>query len=139
MATPMKKWLCVICGLIYDEAKGWPSDGIAPGTRWEDVPDDWMCPDCFVGKSDFEMIAISETPAEEAAPVEIAKEDPIVIIGTGYAGYRLAEAIRQRKPEQPIVIFSSEDGADYSKPGLSNALARDKDADELITETALEI
>lgn len=139
MATPMKKWLCVICGLIYDEAKGWPSDGIAPGTRWEDVPDDWMCPDCFVGKSDFEMIAISETPVEEAAPVEIAKEDPIVIIGTGYAGYRLAEAIRQRKPEQPIVMFSSDDGADYSKPGLSNALARDKGADELITETALEI
>lgn len=135
----MKKWLCVICGLIYDEAKGWPSDGIAPGTRWEDVPDDWVCPDCFVGKSDFQMIEVTETTAEEAAPVAIVKEDPIVIIGSGYAGYRLAEAIRQRRPEQPITLFTADDGADYSKPGLSNALARDKDADALITETVLEI
>ncbi|ATP47521.1 rubredoxin [Pseudomonas sp. NPDC089554] len=54
----MKKWQCIVCGLIYDEAEGWPDDGIAPGTRWEDVPADWLCPDCGVGKSDFEMIAI---------------------------------------------------------------------------------
>jgi|LFRM01.1.fsa_nt_gb rubredoxin len=52
----MKKWQCVVCGFIYDEAQGWPEDGIAPGTRWEDVPADWECPDCGVGKDDFEMI-----------------------------------------------------------------------------------
>lgn len=135
----MKKWLCVICGLIYDEAKGWPSDGIAPGTRWEDVPQDWVCPDCFVGKSDFQMIEVTEQPVAEAVAAAITKEDPMVIIGTGYAGYRLAEAIRQRKPEQPIVLFTTDDGADYAKPGLSNALARGKDAEGLIAETALEI
>jgi rubredoxin len=56
--SPMKKWQCIVCGLIYDEAQGWPDDGIAPGTRWEDVPQDWLCPGCGVGKSDFEMIAI---------------------------------------------------------------------------------
>jgi len=54
----MKKWQCVVCGFIYDEAEGWPDDGIAPGTPWEDVPEDWLCPDCGVGKMDFEMIAI---------------------------------------------------------------------------------
>ena len=42
----MKKWQCVVCGLIYDEAKGWPEEGIEAGTRWEDVPEDWLCPDC---------------------------------------------------------------------------------------------
>ena len=52
----MNKWQCIVCGFIYDEAEGWPEDGIAPGTRWEDVPDDWECPDCGVGKDDFEMI-----------------------------------------------------------------------------------
>jgi rubredoxin len=52
----VKKWMCIVCGLIYDEAQGWPDDGIAPGTRWEDVPADWMCPECGVGKEDFEMI-----------------------------------------------------------------------------------
>lgn len=54
----MKKWQCIVCGFIYDEAEGWPDDGIAPGTAWEDVPADWQCPDCGVGKEDFEMISI---------------------------------------------------------------------------------
>ncbi|MBC54403.1 MAG: rubredoxin [Gammaproteobacteria bacterium] len=55
----MKKWQCIVCGLIYDEAEGWPDDGIAPGTVWADVPDDWMCPECGVGKEDFEMVELA--------------------------------------------------------------------------------
>ena len=54
----MKKWQCIICGFIYDEALGWPDEGIAPGTRWEDVPADWLCPDCGAAKADFEMIEL---------------------------------------------------------------------------------
>ena len=54
----MKKWECIICGFIYDEAEGWPDDGIAPGTRWADVADDWICPDCGASKEDFDMIEI---------------------------------------------------------------------------------
>ncbi len=62
-ATPegpatMNKWECVVCGFIYDEAAGMPEDGIAPGTRWEDIPDDWECPECGVNKSDFEMVPV---------------------------------------------------------------------------------
>lgn len=53
------KYICLICGLIYDEAEGWPEDGIEPGTRWEDVPENWFCPDCGAGKEDFEMVKIS--------------------------------------------------------------------------------
>ena len=44
--TPYRSWMCVVCGFIYEEANGLPDDGIAPGTRWEDVPDTWTCPDC---------------------------------------------------------------------------------------------
>lgn len=136
----MKKWLCVICGLIYDEAKGWPADGIAAGTSWEDVPDDWLCPDCGVGKSDFEMIEITGSSAADAVAETLTeKAAPIVIIGSGYAGYGLAEALRQRNAEQEILLFTADDGANYSKPGLSNALAREKSADELVTEGALEV
>jgi len=52
----MKKvYQCIVCGYIYDEAAGDPEHGIAPGTRWEDVPADWQCPDCGVAKADFEM------------------------------------------------------------------------------------
>ena len=54
----MKKWQCIICGFIYDEEKRIPEDGIPPATLWNDIPDDWMCPDCGVGKEDFEMYEI---------------------------------------------------------------------------------
>ena len=47
-----------MCGWIYDEALGVPEEGIAPGTAWEDVPEDWSCPVCGSSKEDFEMIEI---------------------------------------------------------------------------------
>lgn len=40
------RYMCLICGYIYDEALGSPDEGIAPGTRWEDVPINWTCPEC---------------------------------------------------------------------------------------------
>ncbi|MBF2755308.1 MAG: rubredoxin [Gammaproteobacteria bacterium AqS3] len=53
-----KKWECIVCGFIYDEAVGWPEDGIKAGTRWADVPEDWICPECSVGKEDFVMLEV---------------------------------------------------------------------------------
>ena len=41
-----RTWMCVVCGFIYNEAEGLPEEGIDPGTRWEDIPDTWTCPDC---------------------------------------------------------------------------------------------
>src|ERR1700739_3979370 len=54
-----KLFQCVQCGFEYDEALGWPEDGIAPGTRWDDIPEDWSCPDCGAAKSDFEMVEVA--------------------------------------------------------------------------------
>ena len=54
----MKKWMCMTCGFIYDEATGDPQSGLAPGTAWADVPESWTCPDCGTGKSDFEMVEL---------------------------------------------------------------------------------
>lgn len=53
-----KTWMCLICGWIYDEAAGLPDEGIAAGTRWEDVPLNWTCPECGARKEDFEMLAL---------------------------------------------------------------------------------
>ena len=50
-----QKYECVICGYIYEEV-GDPDDGIPAGTKWEDIPDDWTCPECGVSKFDFELI-----------------------------------------------------------------------------------
>jgi len=52
----MRQWMCVVCGYIYDEAAGDPEHGIPAGTPWEEVPEDWTCPECGVGKKDFEMV-----------------------------------------------------------------------------------
>lgn len=52
----MKKWACVVCGYIYDEAEGDPDHGIEPGVSFEDLPDDFVCPLCGVGKEEFEEI-----------------------------------------------------------------------------------
>jgi rubredoxin len=54
----MKTYQCLVCGFIYDEAAGMPDHGIAAGTPWEAVPEDWLCPDCGVGKADFEMVEL---------------------------------------------------------------------------------
>lgn len=50
----MKKWICVICGYIYDPAVGSPEMGLPPGTDFADLPDDWTCPECGSPKSSFE-------------------------------------------------------------------------------------
>ena len=129
----MSKWECIVCGLVYDEAKGWPDDGIAPGTKWEDVPEDWLCPDCGVGKEDFELI--EEAPVEQVPhheePVADTVHAPVVILGTGLAGYGLAKEFRKHDSETPLILITSDDGRSYSKPMLSTGYTRDQDADAL--------
>ncbi|AVO43217.1 rubredoxin [Simplicispira suum] len=53
-----KTWMCLICGWLYEEVKGYPEEGIPAGTPWEQVPDSWLCPECGAGKQDFEMVQI---------------------------------------------------------------------------------
>ncbi len=56
MAEGYRKFVCVVCGYIYDEAEGDPDGGLPPGTRFEDIPDDWVCPECGASKEDFELL-----------------------------------------------------------------------------------
>ena len=49
----MAKYICDVCGSKYDPQAGYPEGGIAPGTAWEDVPEDFVCPLCGVGKDEF--------------------------------------------------------------------------------------
>ncbi len=55
-----KKYVCLVCGWVYHEERGSPQDGLAPGTRWADIPDDWVCPECGAPKSDFEMVEVND-------------------------------------------------------------------------------
>jgi rubredoxin-NAD+ reductase len=54
-APPWQQYICRVCGLVYDERTGDADSGLAAGTRWGDIPDDWACPICGVGKADFEL------------------------------------------------------------------------------------
>ena len=143
---PYKVWECIVCGWEYDEALGWPEDGIAPGTRWEDVPEDWVCPECGVGKLDFEMVAVSEhepdAPAIGEAIEKTAFEEldntlaPVVIIGSGLAGYNLARMYRQQNKQRPLLMLSQDDASFYSKPALSTGMNKGKTAIGLVTKEA---
>jgi rubredoxin len=57
MSSPgSRQWQCYFCAHVYDEALGDPEHGIAPGTPWEAVPDDWFCPECGAGKADYALL-----------------------------------------------------------------------------------
>ncbi|WP_105101593.1 FAD-dependent oxidoreductase [Microbulbifer pacificus] len=132
-------WECMVCGWVYDEAKGAPEEGIPAGTRWEDIPDDWTCPECGVGKEDFDMVLVSQPeaalPPPPAAP-RLDHIDPLVIIGTGLAGYHLAKEFRKLDQRTPLLLISADDGTFYSKPLLSASLAHGKTPAQLATASA---
>jgi len=140
----MARWECIVCGLIYDEKEGWPEDGIAPGTKWEDVPDDWTCPDCGVGKEDFELIPGSEDgDAEEASAETEAPGDvnarSVVVIGSGLAGYGLVRELRRKDEVVAITVLTSDGGEGYSKPMISTGYTKDLNADKLAAQSAQEL
>ena len=140
----MARWECIVCGLIYDEKEGWPEDGIAPGTKWEDVPDDWTCPDCGVGKEDFELIPGSdegdaaEESSESAAPGDVNARS-VVVIGSGLAGYGLVRELRRKDEAVSITVLTSDGGEGYSKPMISTGYTKDLNADKLAAQSAEEL
>lgn len=129
----MSKWECIVCGWVYDEETGDPDSGIAPGTKWEDIPEDWLCPDCGVGKEDFELIEESTPSAVPHHEEEVADETkaPIVVIGTGLAGYGLVKEFRKYDKETPVIMITADDGRSYSKPMLSTGYTKNTSADDL--------
>ena len=140
----MARWECIVCGLIYDEKEGWPEDGIAPGTKWEDVPDDWTCPDCGVGKEDFELIPGSEdqdTLADEADTESTIDSSArsVVVIGSGLAGYGLVRELRRKDEAVSITVLTSDGGEGYSKPMISTGYTKDLSADKLAAQSAEEL
>jgi rubredoxin-NAD+ reductase len=134
----MARWECIVCGWVYDEARGWPDEGVPAGTRWEDVPAGFLCPDCGVGKEDFELIddtPLPSVPHHQEADVPAVKH-PVIIIGTGLAGYNLAREFRKHDTDTPLLLITSDDGRMYSKPMLSTGFTKGTSADDLATADA---
>jgi rubredoxin---NAD+ reductase len=139
-AAALRRWLCEACGLIYDEAVGDADSGIAPGTRFEDIPDDWRCPICGVGKADFRPIEPGPSGAARSAAAPGASgagmlasqsREAVVIVGAGAAGWGVVRALRDAGYRGPLTLVTACDGTVYSKPALSVALGRDMNVDRL--------
>ncbi len=79
----MAKYVCPICGYTYDEALGRPEDGIATGTPWQALPEDWVCPLCGAPKSVFERQTATEPKAAPAASTLQAQEEPLRELSVG--------------------------------------------------------
>ena len=139
MSIPFQKYICRTCGLIYDEELGDEDSGLAPGTRFEDIPDDWYCPLCLVSKSDFVLIDPNKKSASEDKPKrKVSNKADVLIIGSGYAGWQAAEAIRNENSEAVITLLTADDGTVYPKPALSMALSQNRTPDDLPEATANE-
>lgn len=130
-----KLFLCRACGLIYDEGEGDPDGGLAPGTRFGDIPDEWECPICGVTKTDFEPYRRRKTAAAPAIGAVRAREPGIAIVGAGLAGWSVAEALRALDEAVPITLVTSCPGDVYHKPELSVALSRGLTTDKLRRQT----
>lgn len=135
-----RQFICRACGYVYDEAKGDPDGGLAPGTRFDDIPDDWACPLCGVSKADFEpYVATVVRQAAAALPVAMggARHDPgVVIVGGGRAGWQVAQALRERDAALPITLVAACSADVYDKPTLSVAMARGLAPERIVRESA---
>ena len=97
-STDWLVYICKACGLLYREEEGDPDSGLAPGTRFEDIPDDWMCPLCGVSKSDFVLLVVvdkkqyasSSTDGSSSMDRQSARSrySDVLIVGAGKAGGR---------------------------------------------------
>ena len=132
-------YICKACGLIYDESKGDEDSGLAAGTRFADIPEDWACPLCGVTKADFEPY-VEETVQRARRPVTAGGTVPAkraagtVIVGAGRAGWQMAQALRSQDATMPITLVTSCSGDVYDKPLLSVAMARGIALDKLPRE-----
>jgi rubredoxin-NAD+ reductase len=139
------QFICEVCGLIYDEAKGDPDSGLPPGTRFADIPDDWACPICGVGKADFKpykppSAGPATTGAARSWQPATRGRPGVVIVGAGRAGWAVAQALRELEAGSnarlPITLLSACSGDVYDKPQLSVAVARGLQVPALVRESA---
>jgi rubredoxin-NAD+ reductase len=142
--APFQTYICEACGYVYDEAVGDPDGGLAPGTRFADIPDDWACPLCGVTKADFSAYAAPSLEALRArAPTSTVMAargglPGVVIVGAGRAGWQTVEALRALDADLPITLVTTCAGDVYDKPLLSVAMARSLAPTSLVKESGVD-
>jgi len=140
---PYLSFICDACGYIYNEADGDVDGGLAAGTRYADIPEDWACPLCGVTKADFTPYQapgldalMAQLKGRSVGPVSSRRDSAgVVIVGAGRAGWQIAEALRALDANLPIAMVTACIGDVYDKPLLSVAMARGLAAGRLVRES----
>lgn len=146
---PWREFICNACGYIYNERDGDPDSGLAPGTRFKDIPDDWFCPLCGVSKADFEPYdraaamaarsgACATAPAHHASVTRTlghSKSYDVVIVGGGTAAWRLVQAVRDLSLDLSVAMLDAAQANIYDKPLLSVAMSKGIDLTSLVRES----
>lgn len=136
-----QKYICRVCGFIYDEALGDPDSGLAPGTLFADIPEDWTCPLCGVSKVDLILLDEYAQHATSAGKVtqlnshvkrRSDEKQATVIIGAGIAGWDVATELRRRDPHRIIIMVTAGNADYYPKPVLSMAYAQQRRPQDLV-------
>lgn len=144
-----REYLCKACGYIYNERDGDVDSGLAPGTRFEDIPEDWYCPICGVTKADFVLVEEARVGAlrsRSSASISLARHGvslrrsskrkyDVVIIGGGTAAWKTVQALRDISQDISIAMVSQCDADRYDKPLLSIAMSRNLSLSGLVKET----
>jgi rubredoxin-NAD+ reductase len=140
---PYLSFICDACGYIYNEADGDVDGGLAAGTRYADIPDDWACPLCGVTKADFTLYQapgldalMAQLQGPRVGPVSSRRDSVgVVIVGAGRAGWQMAESLRALDSDLPISMVTACPGNVYDKPQLSVAMARGLATTQLVRES----
>ena len=121
----MVKFVCSVCGFVYDPAAGSPETGVPAGTAWEQVPGDWLCPACGAGKADFEPQAqAAPAPRREASPAATPEgEEDFSAIEKSALCLNLARGCEKQYKPQEASLFR--ELADYFKASAPKAPAPD--------------
>lgn len=134
-----RQFLCRACGWIYDEKIGDPDGGLPAGTRFEDIPDNWVCPLCGVTKRDFEPFEKRQIAIDKPLVNPLTDSNGVLVIGGGTAGWTVIEALRKLDKNLPITLITADSGDRYMKPQLSIAMSQNKTASDLIQKSAKDL
>lgn len=126
------KYICMTCGFIYDEEKGDPSNGIAPGTRFEDLSEEWVCSMCGDPKSEFTRMTGKETATSIADPGVQGDANQTIVIGSGIAGWAVIEELRKSGHQGRITLVTQGRADYYYKPALSASSSKGLSSEELV-------
>jgi len=113
----MKKYQCSVCGYVYDEAKGDASRGIPPGTKWENLPPDWSCPDCGAVKEEFKEIVELPIASESSASVSVQENS----VSDVPFFPEHTDAMRKLSASELTVVFTNLEKASRKMGRLSEA------------------